>query len=79
MDAVAITAEGDDKVLVHMTFDLWAALMQLLIMTTDSVYRPSLIAEGMIRLIKDTSLNGAVMKITSSKGIHFHTYEPMSA
>ncbi|XP_056892924.1 15-hydroxyprostaglandin dehydrogenase [NAD(+)] [Takifugu flavidus] len=43
------------------------------------ILEPSLIAEGMIRLIKDTSLNGAVMKITSSKGIHFHTYEPMSA
>lgn len=41
--------------------------------------RPSLIAEGMMRLITDTSLHGAVMKITCSKGIHFHTYEPMSA
>ncbi|MEQ2209178.1 hypothetical protein XENOCAPTIV_026004, partial [Xenoophorus captivus] len=40
---------------------------------------PSLIAEGMMRLITDNSLNGAVMKITCSKGIHFHTYEPMSA
>lgn len=36
MDADAIAAEGDDKVLVQMTFDLWAALMQLLMMTTDS-------------------------------------------
>lgn len=43
------------------------------------ITRPSLIAEGMMRLIMDTSLNGAVMKITCSKGIHFHTYEPMSA
>ncbi|XP_061580101.1 15-hydroxyprostaglandin dehydrogenase [NAD(+)] [Cololabis saira] len=43
------------------------------------VLQPSLIAEGMMRLITDTSLNGAVMKITCSKGIHFHTYEPMSA
>lgn len=42
------------------------------------ISRPSLIAEGMMRLITDTSLNGAVMKITCSKGIHFHTYEPMS-
>lgn len=41
--------------------------------------RPELIAEGMMKLITDTSLNGAVMKITCSKGIHFHTYEPMSA
>lgn len=42
------------------------------------LYRPSLIAEGMMTLITDPSLNGAVMKITCSKGIHFHTYEPMS-
>ncbi|XP_058495487.1 15-hydroxyprostaglandin dehydrogenase [NAD(+)] isoform X1 [Solea solea] len=43
------------------------------------VLQPPLIAEGMMRLITDSSLNGAVMKITCSKGIHFHTYEPMSA
>ncbi|CAB1436273.1 unnamed protein product [Pleuronectes platessa] len=43
------------------------------------VLQPSLIAEGMMKLIMDSSLNGAVMKITCSKGIHFHTYEPMSA
>ncbi len=43
------------------------------------IYRPSLIAEGMLRMITDESLNGAVMKITCSKGIHFHTYEPLSA
>ncbi|XP_026214623.1 15-hydroxyprostaglandin dehydrogenase [NAD(+)] [Anabas testudineus] len=43
------------------------------------ILQPSLIAEGMMRLITDTSLNSAVMKITCSKGIHFHTYEPMSA
>ncbi|XP_037546045.1 15-hydroxyprostaglandin dehydrogenase [NAD(+)] [Nematolebias whitei] len=43
------------------------------------VLPPELIAEGMMRLITDSSLNGAVMKITCSKGIHFHTYEPMSA
>uniref|UniRef100_A0A3P9IM72 15-hydroxyprostaglandin dehydrogenase [NAD(+)] n=1 Tax=Oryzias latipes TaxID=8090 RepID=A0A3P9IM72_ORYLA len=42
------------------------------------VLQPSLIAEGMMTLITDPSLNGAVMKITCSKGIHFHTYEPMS-
>lgn len=44
-----------------------------------NIYRPSLIAEGMLRIITDESLNGAVMKITCSKGIHFHTYEPLSA
>ncbi|KAG5848341.1 hypothetical protein ANANG_G00097460 [Anguilla anguilla] len=43
------------------------------------VLPPSKIAEGMLRLITDSSLNGAVMKITCSKGIHFHTYEPLSA
>lgn len=43
------------------------------------VLKPSLIAEGMMRLITDPSLHGAVMKITCSKGIHFHSYEPMSA
>ncbi|CDQ85696.1 unnamed protein product [Oncorhynchus mykiss] len=43
------------------------------------VLQPSLIAEGVLRLITDTGLNGAVMKITCSKGIHFHTYEPLSA
>ncbi|XP_010886554.1 15-hydroxyprostaglandin dehydrogenase [NAD(+)] [Esox lucius] len=43
------------------------------------VLEPERIAEGMLRLITDTSLNGAVMKITCSKGIHFHTYEPQSA
>ncbi|XP_061130720.1 15-hydroxyprostaglandin dehydrogenase [NAD(+)]-like [Syngnathus typhle] len=48
-------------------------------MNKFGVLQPSMIAEGMMRLINDTSLNGAVMKITCSKGIHFHTYEPMSA
>uniref|UniRef100_A0A8C4F9E4 15-hydroxyprostaglandin dehydrogenase [NAD(+)] n=1 Tax=Dicentrarchus labrax TaxID=13489 RepID=A0A8C4F9E4_DICLA len=48
-------------------------------MSKFGVLQPSLIAEGMMRLIVDSSLNGAVMKITCSKGIHFHTYEPMSA
>uniref|UniRef100_A0A3B4BED3 15-hydroxyprostaglandin dehydrogenase [NAD(+)] n=1 Tax=Periophthalmus magnuspinnatus TaxID=409849 RepID=A0A3B4BED3_9GOBI len=42
------------------------------------VLKPSLIADGMMTLITDDSLHGAVMKITCSKGIHFHTYEPMS-
>ncbi|KAG9344177.1 hypothetical protein AGOR_G00191540 [Albula goreensis] len=42
------------------------------------VLPPSLIAEGTLRLITDNSLNGAVMKITCSKGIHFHTYEALS-
>ncbi|KAG7235898.1 hypothetical protein INR49_002096 [Caranx melampygus] len=48
-------------------------------MNKFGVLQPSLIAEGMMKLIQDSTLNGAVMKITCSKGIHFHTYEPMSA
>ncbi|KAK2815546.1 hypothetical protein Q5P01_026013 [Channa striata] len=48
-------------------------------MNKFGILQPSLIAEGIMQLITDTSLNGAVMKITCSKGIHFHTYEPMSA
>ncbi|XP_061763263.1 15-hydroxyprostaglandin dehydrogenase [NAD(+)] [Nerophis ophidion] len=48
-------------------------------MNKFGVLQPSFVAEGMMRLISDTSLNGAVMKITCAKGIHFHTYEPMSA
>ncbi|MGH0164933.1 UNVERIFIED_CONTAM: hypothetical protein FKN15_048256 [Acipenser sinensis] len=43
------------------------------------ILKPSLIAEGMLKIINDNSLNGAVMKITTSKGIHFQSYEPMSA
>lgn len=35
---------------------------------------PDLIAEGFIQLIEDDSLNGAVMKITSQKGIDFAHY-----
>ncbi|KAM9793109.1 15-hydroxyprostaglandin dehydrogenase [NAD(+)] [Neosynchiropus ocellatus] len=48
-------------------------------MSKYGILQPSLIAEGMMRLILDSSLNGAVMKITCSKGIHFHSYEPTSA
>ncbi|MBN3279103.1 PGDH dehydrogenase, partial [Polyodon spathula] len=43
------------------------------------ILQPSLIAEGMLKIINDNSLNGAVMKITTSKGIHFQSYEPMSS
>lgn len=40
------------------------------------VLDPSMIANGLITLIEDDSLNGAIMKITTSKGIHFQDYEP---
>lgn len=39
------------------------------------VLDPSTIAEGLITLIEDDALNGAVMKITLSKGVHFQDYE----
>ncbi|XP_040274616.1 15-hydroxyprostaglandin dehydrogenase [NAD(+)] [Bufo bufo] len=35
---------------------------------------PSLIAEGLVRLIEDETANGAVMKITTSRGIHFEEF-----
>jgi 15-hydroxyprostaglandin dehydrogenase (NAD) len=37
---------------------------------------PSMIANGLITLIEDDGLNGAIMKITTSKGIHFQEYDP---
>ncbi|XP_069348997.1 15-hydroxyprostaglandin dehydrogenase [NAD(+)] isoform X2 [Eulemur rufifrons] len=39
---------------------------------------PSMIASGLITLIEDDDLNGAVMKITTSKGIHFQDYDTTS-
>ncbi|KAK2504954.1 hypothetical protein MC885_008145 [Smutsia gigantea] len=36
---------------------------------------PSVIANGLITLIEDDALNGAIMKITTSKGIHFQDYD----
>ena len=33
-----------------------------------------MIANGLITLIEDDALNGAIMKITTSKGIHFQDY-----
>ncbi|XP_055970201.1 15-hydroxyprostaglandin dehydrogenase [NAD(+)] [Sorex fumeus] len=36
---------------------------------------PSMIANGLIALIENDDLNGAIMKITTSKGIHFQDYE----
>ncbi|XP_041042980.1 15-hydroxyprostaglandin dehydrogenase [NAD(+)]-like [Carcharodon carcharias] len=38
------------------------------------VLEPSVIAEGFIQLLEDDSLNGAVMKITTTKGVHFENY-----
>ncbi|XP_044286680.1 15-hydroxyprostaglandin dehydrogenase [NAD(+)] isoform X1 [Varanus komodoensis] len=37
---------------------------------------PSLIAEGLIKILEDDTLNGEVMKITTNEGIHFHKYVP---
>lgn len=39
------------------------------------VLHPSTIANGLINLIEDDALNGAIMKITASKGIHFQDYD----
>uniref|UniRef100_A0A8B9EUN4 15-hydroxyprostaglandin dehydrogenase [NAD(+)] n=1 Tax=Anser cygnoides TaxID=8845 RepID=A0A8B9EUN4_ANSCY len=38
------------------------------------VMDPSIIAEGLITIIEDDTLNGEVMKITASQGIHFQQY-----
>ncbi|XP_068125231.1 15-hydroxyprostaglandin dehydrogenase [NAD(+)] [Hyperolius riggenbachi] len=38
------------------------------------VLDPSLIAKGIIELIEDDGANGAVMKITTSRGIHFEEF-----
>lgn len=38
------------------------------------VLDPSLIAQGLVRLIEDETANGAVMKITTSQGIHFEEF-----
>ncbi|XP_025024852.1 15-hydroxyprostaglandin dehydrogenase [NAD(+)] isoform X2 [Python bivittatus] len=40
------------------------------------ILEPSLIAEGLIKLLEDDSLNGEVMKITK-QGINFHEYCPL--
>uniref|UniRef100_UPI0025413FD9 15-hydroxyprostaglandin dehydrogenase [NAD(+)] n=1 Tax=Euleptes europaea TaxID=460621 RepID=UPI0025413FD9 len=37
---------------------------------------PPLIAEGLIKILEDDTLNGEVMKITTNQGIHFHEYGP---
>lgn len=34
-----------------------------------------MIASGLITLIEDDTLNGAIMKITTAKGIHFQDYD----
>lgn len=39
------------------------------------ILEPSMIANGLIILIEDDALNGAIMKITTSKGIHFQDYD----
>ncbi|XP_019377340.1 PREDICTED: 15-hydroxyprostaglandin dehydrogenase [NAD(+)] [Gavialis gangeticus] len=41
------------------------------------VMDPSLIAKGLIMLIEDETLNGEVMKITVSQGIHFQKYNTL--
>ncbi|XP_069487536.1 15-hydroxyprostaglandin dehydrogenase [NAD(+)] [Ambystoma mexicanum] len=43
-------------------------------MQSYGVLNTSIIAEGLMNLIEDDALNGAVMKITTSQGIHFEDY-----
>ncbi|XP_062991376.1 15-hydroxyprostaglandin dehydrogenase [NAD(+)] isoform X2 [Elgaria multicarinata webbii] len=38
---------------------------------------PPLIAEGLLKILEDETLNGEVMKITTKEGIHFHSYIPL--
>uniref|UniRef100_UPI00398F4D96 15-hydroxyprostaglandin dehydrogenase [NAD(+)]-like n=1 Tax=Pristiophorus japonicus TaxID=55135 RepID=UPI00398F4D96 len=44
------------------------------LMYAFGVLEPSVIAEGFVQLVEDDSLNGAVMKITTTKGVHFEKY-----
>ncbi|CAH6787299.1 Hpgd [Phodopus roborovskii] len=44
-------------------------------MKVYGILDPSIIANGLITLIEDDTFNGAIMKITVSKGIHFHDYD----
>uniref|UniRef100_UPI00398EDD30 15-hydroxyprostaglandin dehydrogenase [NAD(+)]-like n=1 Tax=Pristiophorus japonicus TaxID=55135 RepID=UPI00398EDD30 len=39
------------------------------------VLEPALIVQGLMKILQEEELNGAVMKITKSKGIHFENYE----
>uniref|UniRef100_A0A8D0BRZ5 15-hydroxyprostaglandin dehydrogenase [NAD(+)] n=1 Tax=Salvator merianae TaxID=96440 RepID=A0A8D0BRZ5_SALMN len=41
------------------------------------VLDPSLIAEGLIKILEDDTLNGEIMKITTNQGIHFQEYSPL--
>ncbi|XP_059500848.1 15-hydroxyprostaglandin dehydrogenase [NAD(+)]-like isoform X2 [Stegostoma tigrinum] len=41
------------------------------------ILEPSLIVQGLMKILQEEELNGAVMKITKSKGIHFEIYETM--
>ncbi|XP_060698980.1 15-hydroxyprostaglandin dehydrogenase [NAD(+)]-like isoform X1 [Hemiscyllium ocellatum] len=44
------------------------------LMQVFGVLEPSDIANGFVQLLEDDNLNGAVMKITTTKGIHFENY-----
>ncbi|EGW10429.1 15-hydroxyprostaglandin dehydrogenase [NAD+] [Cricetulus griseus] len=46
-------------------------------MKVYGILDPSTIANGLITLIEDDNFNGAIMKITVSKGIHFQDYDIM--
>ncbi|XP_055488279.1 15-hydroxyprostaglandin dehydrogenase [NAD(+)]-like [Leucoraja erinacea] len=39
------------------------------------ILEPSLIVQGLLQIIQEEEMNGAVMRITKTKGIHFESYE----
>ncbi|XP_059829802.1 15-hydroxyprostaglandin dehydrogenase [NAD(+)]-like [Hypanus sabinus] len=53
-------------------FQFKDAVKQL--MEVSGVLEPSFVADGFIQLVEDDSLNGAAMRITKSRGIHFENF-----
>ncbi|XP_066488941.1 15-hydroxyprostaglandin dehydrogenase [NAD(+)] isoform X1 [Tiliqua scincoides] len=47
------------------------------LMKLYGILDPPIIAEGLIKILEDDTLNGQVMKITTKQGIHFHEYAPL--
>uniref|UniRef100_M3XGZ5 15-hydroxyprostaglandin dehydrogenase [NAD(+)] n=1 Tax=Latimeria chalumnae TaxID=7897 RepID=M3XGZ5_LATCH len=43
-------------------------------MSNFGILEPAAVADGLMKIIEDETLNGAVMKITKTKGIHFEDY-----
>ncbi|XP_043925417.1 15-hydroxyprostaglandin dehydrogenase [NAD(+)]-like [Protopterus annectens] len=47
-------------------------------METVGILKPSLVAEGFLQLVTDTTKNGAVMRVTMNRGIDYHPYKQAS-